>query len=270
MKKGIFRLSLLAFLLPSLLRGQEADSLYRLIKQLPEPAQWITTDPLQQCYLVTPRNELIQYDASGQELFRFSNNQLGELTYIDATNPFNLILYYPRFRTVITLDRALNQTGEYNLSRFDLIEVNAIATSNDNHIWLYDDVAFKLKKIDQQGNLLASSDHLGLLLDRSIAPNFLLQRDNALYLNVPDTGILVFDLFGFYQKTIPIKGLSGFQLFNDQLLFREGEKLMAYQLKSFSTQEILIPAAVSGASQIRIEKNRLFALKDGFVRVYGF
>jgi len=122
------------------------SSSYELIKSLPIEALLITSDKLQQLYVVTSKNDLIKYNSKGEELFRYSNNTLGELKHVDVTDPFNVLLYYPEFLTVLTLNRTLNPTGEFVLFDLNVLDVQSVALSNDNNIWLYDDVSFQIKK----------------------------------------------------------------------------------------------------------------------------
>ena len=96
------------------------SSAYDLLKEIEIEARLITTDKLQQLYVVTVDNDVIKFSPQGKELFRFTNNTLGELTHIDVTNPFSVLLYYPDYLTVYTLDRTLNKTGEFNFLELNL------------------------------------------------------------------------------------------------------------------------------------------------------
>ncbi len=246
------------------------DSSYVLSQEIPIKAKTFTTDKLSQVYVVTEQNEVIKYNSDGKELFRFNNNTLGNLQHVDVTDPFNILLYYPDFLTVLTLDRTLNKTGEYDLTNLNLIEVKAIGMSNDNNVWLYDEVTFKLRKVDRKGQILLESDVLNMLLGYTPAPNFILERENLVYINNPQTGILVFDIYGKYIKTLDFKGLNDFQVFNKQLIFKKNGKLMSFHLQPLILQPIEIPLGISREDKIRIQKNKLFVKKEDKVLIYDF
>jgi len=250
--------------------AQTQDSLFTFLFELPEKAKDFTTDKLRQCYLVTENNEVIKYNADGKELFRFNNNRLGEMSYIDATDPFNILLYYPEFRTVILLDRTLNVTNEYILYDLDVVEIHAVGLSNDNNIWIYDDVNFKMKKVNQNGETLLESDNLSMILGVALQPNFILERNNWVFVNDADIGVLQFDLFGTYVKTIDIKSLAQFQVLEDQLVYRDANMIHTLHLKSLSNNTIDIPVELSKEDAIRIQKDRLYVLKDQKVSLYTF
>ncbi|MEM9823603.1 MAG: hypothetical protein AAF985_21135 [Bacteroidota bacterium] len=242
--------------------AQPGDSLYTLHQQLPENIRFFTTDQLQQCYLVTKENELIKYNDQGNLLFRFNNNRLGALAFVDATDPFNLLLYYPEFLTVIFLDRTLNPTGEYNLYDLDIIEVKALGLANDNNIWIYDDVSFRVKKINRNGTVLSESDDLSLLLGQGIQPNFIVERQNLVFVNDPEVGILQFDLFGQYVKTLEITGLREFQILDSRLIYRQEGTLYSFHLESLATQKIAFPQGQKKLEKIEIQKDRMY-IQDG-------
>ena len=246
------------------------SSSYDLVKTIDQKAKAFTTDKLGQLYLVTEKNEVIKYDPNGVEMFRFNNNRLGNLQHIDATDPFNVLLYYSDYLTVITLDRTLNQTLDFDLINLNLLEVKAIGMSNDNNVWLYDEVTFKLRKVDRKGQVLIESDQLNMRLFYTPNPNFILERENTVYVNNPETGILVFDIYGKYIKTLDFKGLDDFQVFNKQLIFREGEKLQSFYLQPLVLQTLELPSGTEKEDKIRIQKNRLFVKKADQVMIYKF
>jgi len=272
LKALLFFLVLLCFSLPLKVMAQDEDSLYTLHLHLQESIRFFTTDQLQQCYLVTADNELIKYNDQGKLLFRFNNNRLGELAFIDATNPFNLLLYYPEFLTVIFLDRTLSPTGEYNLYDLDIIEVRALGLANDHNIWIYDDVSFKVKKINRNGATLVQSDDLSLLLGHGVQPNFIVERQNLVFVNDPEIGILQFDLFGQYVKTLPIMGLQSFQVHDSRLVYHDqvSGRLYSFHLESLATQKIALPQDSKLPEKVQIQKDRMYIQDGDQLMLYTF
>jgi len=246
------------------------SSAYDIVKEIPIKARLIATDKLQQLYVVTAKNDVIKYSPEGKELFRFTNNTLGELTHIDVTNPFSILLYYPDYLTVYTLDRTLNKTGEFNFIDLNLIDVKTVGMSNDNNVWLYDEVFYKIKKINRSGEVLRESENLTTQFGLQIEPNFILERENILYVNDPMLGIIVFDIYGQYMKTIEIKNLTSFQIMENQLIYQEKDELKSFHLQSLATQIIDLPKAISEDSHIEIRKSKLFIMKKDKVEIYSF
>lgn len=245
-------------------------SAYQLIDTIKVNARLIAADKLQQLYVVTNKNEVIKYNSEGKELFRYTNNTLGELTHIDVTNPFSVLLYYPDYMMVYTLDRTLNKTGEFNLFDLNLTDVQTVALSNDNNVWLYDDVFYKIKKVNRNGDVLRESANLLNQLDINLTPNFILERENWLYVNDNKLGILVFDIYGQYSKTMELKDLLNFQILGNQLIYQEGNELKSFHLQSLNTQIIDLPASITSDDQIIIQKNKLFVRKKEGVEIYSY
>ncbi len=233
---------------------------FRLLWKLPLEARFFTTDKLQQVYVVTPTNEVIKYSPDGNELFRYNNNTLGRLGHIDATNPFNLLLYYPDFQVAITLDRTMNPISELNLWNLGVGNVQTVGMARDNNLWVYDNAAFQLLRFDKEGNELARSDNLNLLLGVSPEPETLLSRNNLVYANDPDLGILLFDDFAQYVRTLPLSGLRDVQIFEYRLVGSQDGALLLFDLETLTEQRLAPPGAEAGVLQMEMQKDRLYVL----------
>ena len=113
------------------------------------------------------------------------------------------------------------------------------------------------------------SEDLSVLFGQSVRVNFLIEKDNFLYANDPDKGILVFDIYGTYYKTIPIKGLKDFQKIKDQLIYFHNNQLHNYNLNTFNEKIISLPED-GEISNVRIEKNILFLLRKNQLDLYAY
>lgn len=243
---------------------------YQLVQTIETEAHYFSTDKLQNIYLASPQNEVVKYDKTGKAIFRYNNNRLGDLTLIDASNPFKIGLFYPELGNLIFLDRTMTQTGDFRLFDFNLIQIDAIALAADNNIWIYDKLDFALKKIDQNGALVFESGDLSLTLDEPISPNFLIEREQQIYVNDPNIGILVFDVFGQYEKTLEFKNLETFQILDGRLLFFQNGQLQAFNLQSLLMQEVKLPEGVGKDVEVLVQKNRLYVLENGELRIFEF
>ncbi len=250
--------------------GLSAQSGFRLLFQIPQPAKRIAADKLRQLYVVTPANEVIKYSPEGRVLYRFNNNTLGDLGLIDATDPFNLLLYYPDFQIVLILDRTLNPLGEYNLWEYGLFQPRAVGMANDNLLWVYDEIAFRLKKLNRQGHVVTQSDDLNLLLARPPKPVALMARNNQVYLNDPQAGILLFDNFGQYLRAIPVTGAEHFHTFDDESLwYFSAGYWTRYDLSTLQPDPQPAPPEIAGKSQALFFRERAYVLHDNGIEVWG-
>jgi hypothetical protein len=234
---------------------------------IPQSSKYVTTDKLNQIYLVTQNDELIKYNAEGKELFKFFDRTLGEITYIDANNPFQIAVFFKDFQTVIWLDRTLNPISKINLSNFDFFQINALAVASDNNLWIYDNTTFQLKKVNNQGQILLETNELNALVN-SLNPNFLIEKNNRIYLNNPETGILVFDNFGQFLQTIPLTNLSTFQIINDELFYQKGNEFHRFHFQTLDNTVLDLPFEIEKNEMVFTQKNYWFLVKANEVRIF--
>ena len=160
-----------------------------------------TTDPLGNVYVLSEKEVIVKYDGTGKKRTRFSQNRLGAASAVFAGNALKLLVWYPDFRTVLLLDRSLTQLGgPLNLIEAGYPEVRTIGLSADGNIWLYDEVAFKLKKITPSGEPILESPQLNSLFEGRL--NFQQIMDDGVYVVAADStlGFFVFDIFGQFQR----------------------------------------------------------------------
>ena len=98
-------------------------------------------------------------------------------------------------------------------------------------------------------------------------PTFIYDNDERLFLNDSTLGILVFDVFTNYIKTLPIKGIVDFKILGDDLYFTKNKELYNYKLKGLLQKSIQLPDSLS-ISDCSIEKDRLYLAEDNIVEIY--
>jgi len=257
LSKGLFICAGLLVLLVTLhckipLQAQSSDDTYQWTYPLTDKLSFATVDALQQVYIATNDGRLIKLNKEGQLLFEYSNKRLGKVGGIDASNPFTVLVYYPELATVILLDRTLSELKTINLFELNIFEPKAVAVSNDNNIWVYDRVNFQIKKISKDGEVLFQSKYLNQILDLSINPSYILERNNQLLMSDPDKGLFIFDGFGQFKQHIQLEDCSQFQTANDQLIYFKKEELYSHILP---TGEEIVLQKFPQASQVLLLDN---------------
>ena len=224
-------------------------------------ADFITTDHIGQLYVVV-NNKVYKYSGNGDIISTYSNNNLGKITFIDASNPLRILLYYKDFGQIEFLDDVLNPIGSsISLEEMGLDQAVLSCTSWDDGIWLYDSKDFQLKRISKNLKLTHESGPIYQLIKTPVNPNYILEYNNFVYLNNPATGIMVFDLFGSYLKTISIRELKYFQINGNNLFYVDNGFLKGYNLKSFQENSLVLPGSTKDIIGLRFEKESgLFAI----------
>jgi hypothetical protein len=228
-------------------------------------ANLMKVDKLGNIYLVSDENELIKYNANGEQVHSYSNNILGSLSIIDVTNPLKLILFYPDYQLVISLDKNLAEIGRYDLQAFGYNEIQTVGLSNDNHIWLYDPESFSLRKINEQGELVLESFSLVSENLAHLRPTSIKERQNKVYINDPELGILSFDNYGQFVKHIPVLGVLDFQIESGGLIYFDGKAMFRYDPFLFESHRVNLGEEwISDAKSVFLRKEHMYILlKNG-------
>lgn len=206
-------------LLGQIALAQAVDS-FTLKYSFDAQVQVLNTDKLKQIYYVSPRQVLYKCNEQGKVLFEFSNRYLGTLSKVDVSDPFDILLFYPDYQTILFLDRTLNMTADVRLKAEQFPLPALVAVGRDRQVWIYDAALNTLNRMDRQGNIKSSSQDLSLLLGRRFIPNQLVCNERGIYLVDPEQGVLIFDLFAQFQSFLPLPGVEQLQTFDQYLLYR--------------------------------------------------
>ncbi len=239
---------------------------YPLKTELDVQADYFTSDNLGNAYLIKG-HEIFKYLPNGKLFNRYSNLMLGNITSVDATNPLKLLLFYRDFSKIQFLDNQLAENrGIISLQDLGLEQSTLACTSFDNGFWIYDQISFSLIRFNQAFDKVQEARNINQNIGYEPQPNFLVESGDWIYLNNPQTGILVFDIFGTYFKTIPVKELDMFQVSGQNLLYYKNGKLLSYNLKTLTEEEIPLPS--DKIKMLRVEKEKLIVLTKEKLKVY--
>ena len=249
--------------------AQDLNLKFEWLHTIKQNSHFMNIDPLQHLYIVDQEDQSIhKYSPKGELLYVYSNNNLGELGYLDAQNPMQILAYWKDYNEVVILDRTLSLRSQFNLEELGFYQVPAVCLSNDRHIWLYDPDNFRLVKTDGNGNILVESGDLSNLLGTDVNVHTLVEKDNEIYMNIPEEGIFVFDNLGNYEQQLHLKNISSFQVHKEHLFFLEENKLKAYHFPSFQTLDIPLETLKKGVLQIKIGVEYLFIRYSDRIETY--
>ncbi len=260
---------LIAFLLISIPNKTLCQtSTFKLIASIGVDAKEIQTDRMGYLYVISKTNQLYKYSSSGKLLSTLNYNYSGNISLIDVSNPLEIYVFYRELNSIVFLDNNLAFRGDINLSNFSIGQASSIARSYDNGIWVFDVADLQVKKLNKDGaTTLQSANVRQFTQANTIMPTFMYDNNERLYVNDSSLGILVFDVFTNYIKTIPLKGIADFKILGDDLFYCKNKVLFAYNLKGLLQKSIQLPDSLT-ISDFSIEKDRLYLVKDNFVEIY--
>lgn len=205
--------------------------------KFPEKNSHLEVDGFGNIYIIT-ENEIVKYNATGILQKKFSTKRYGRIDFVDAMNPLKILVYYKDFQQLLFLDNQLTETSNMiSLEKLGYEQASLVCSSSNNSFWLYDKQNNELSRFDAELKSLVKTGNLKRILDVDIKPNFMMEHNNYLYVNCPEEGILVFDIYGTFYKTIPLKKLREFMVVNGDVFYYENNTLKQYQAQTFNTVE---------------------------------
>lgn len=265
--------SILIFILclsASLAIKAQSDSTFLFLKTIKGNYASFTVDNLDNVYLITTTNQLKKVNGNGDSVAVFNDvKRFGNLSSIDVTNPLKILLYYKNFATVVVLDRFLNIRNTINLRKKGIFSVQAIATSYDNNIWLFDEQEFKLKKIDDDGNRLQETTDFRMLFDSVPSPIQITDKANYVYLYDAEKGFYVFDYYGAFKNRLPFLNWSSVAISEKDMYGFSNNTLYSYQLNSFTLKQYSLPSFINNYSAIKAINGKVYLLKDDGLYIYA-
>ncbi len=220
-------------------------------------------------FVVTASNQLKKISPAGDSISVFNDvKRYGNPSLIDVSNPLKILLYYKNFATAVFLDRLLTLRGSLNFRTSNIFAAKAVATSYDNQIWLFDEQDFTLKKIDELGKLLLSSNDLRNQLGVTPFASTIIDRENVVYVYDINQGFFLFDYYGAYKKTISVTGWEDVNVSGDVLYgFKEG-KLCVYNSATLIEKKFELPKAFLKNKMLKAINGKLYLLAEDGIYVF--
>ncbi len=232
----------------------------------------IEIDNLGNIYLVTTSNQIIKLNDKYDSVASFNDTKhFGNISLIDVSNPLKILVYYKDFSTIVVLDRFFNVINTVDLRKKNLSEVNIIASSYDNNIWLFDEVAYKLKKIDDFGTVLQETVDLRMLFDfdKYVPMSYLKDIDRKLFLYNQQLGLIVLDYYGALKNKYSIPGLSSTHFHQQEFIGVDAKKnISTYDLKLLKTNKLKTNIKTSYFTKLIYSSSRLYALTTNSLIIY--
>lgn len=234
---------------------------------LPGHSDTFTTDEMGNMYVLRG-DELELFDARGSSWLRNSVKTFGRIHHIDAFYSLKPMVFSPEQGQLAMLDNTLSVQGSViNLPRQGYPQVVLACVSVQNGFWFFDERDMELRRVDAQLRPLAATGRLDQLLGITMKPVQMQEADNMLYVNDPAHGILVFDIFGAYYRTIPILGATRIEVREMAIYHFKDGVLRRYDRRSFDIVDMPMPEGIV-ALDARMERGRMYVRTPEDIRIY--
>ena len=247
----------------------QSDSSFQFIHSVKGEFSWFNVDNLNNVYVLTSSNQLEKINEKGDSVAAFNDvKKYGNPYSVDVTNPLKILLYYKNFSTVVILDRLLTIRNTINFRNQNIFSVQAIATSYDNNIWLFDEQEYKLKKIDESGKLLQETTDWRSLFDSLPSPTKLIDRDNYVYVYDPEKGFYVFDYYNGFKRQLPLLNWSDVEVSGKNIYGFNNKMLYSYEINSMIIKEYKLPAFFGDYLGIKAMNGKVYLNKGDRIDIY--
>ncbi len=196
----------------------------KLLRDFPLNAdEFIGVDDFENYYYI--KNNTLHKKTS-QQIYTYTNTQLGKITSVDITNPLKILLFYKNFNTVLFLDNRLNElTASINFTSESFSQQIAFVNiSSNNNLWLYslDDNVLQLwnhqtKKVQFTSQPLSSySDDFKIIQQLSSYKNCWLIGKKV---------IIKFNEYGVFLEAVAIDNHTHLKPFQKGYMYLKNNKL---------------------------------------------
>jgi hypothetical protein len=240
---------------------------FQFVKSVKVEGERHFSDPIGNIYIIK-NNHLVKFALDDTRTAEYTNLYLGNIHSIDVSDPLRILLYYKDHNQVVWVDNFLSEIrSPIWLDELGVDQAQLVCSSNQGGFWIFNGLNNQLQYFDVNLQFVHESITLNSLTGPDIQPTYMLEKSRKVYLNVPGFGILVFDLFGNYSKTIPLEIPCEFQVTDQNLYyFKEGE-LFSFDLQTNSSGKLPLPEE-DGFIKVEMQPDFLYLFSPQGYSVY--
>ena len=222
---------------------KDIDSAFALTKTFTGDIVGVSLDNLDNIYLISSTGQLKKLSPAGDSLAVYNQvRNFGQPHSIDVSNPLKVLLFYKNFSSIVVLDRFLSVRTTVDLRRQNILQPTAIGLSYDNNIWVFDEYDSKLKKIDEQGNILSETPDLRNALNQSLSPQRIINDNKLVYLADTANGIFVFDNYATFRRRLALNKWQSLEIFENRIITTQSGTISIYDPATFMERKQKLPS----------------------------
>ncbi|MBB4080456.1 hypothetical protein GGR28_003090 [Lewinella aquimaris] len=211
-------------------------------------------DPMGKAYFLLDDDRLVTGNQLGANTYSFYDSSLGSPDYVDVANPFQILVYYRAYGTVLVLDRTLSELDRIDLfANQHIRQPGAIARSYDNGIWVFDNWNYRLLRLNERGEPDQQTNNLRLQLGEDSEPAAIfVDRTTVMLYFRESSRLAVFTNYGEFRGWVAVPPHSRLS-WNAPYLLGIKDDGTVWNYTSGQTQTIplgSLPAALTGMSKV--------------------
>jgi hypothetical protein len=177
-------------------------------------------------------------------------------------------MYFKDHNQILWLDNYLSEIrSPLFLDELGIDQAVLVCSASQGGFWVFDGLNAELKYYNAQLQPVHRSMSLNLVMDPDIRPVFMIEKNRQIFLNIPGTGILIFDRFGNHSKTLGIEVPLSFQVTDQKLYYFSGDHLYSYDLRYGENTLIELPVTEEMV-HAELQPESLYIFTKSTFRVY--
>lgn len=228
----------------------------------------ISIDTRDQIFASKKNGDILLFDQNGKQLNLFSPPRQGRLQQLEASWTVTIFSFSEDLQEYRILDRFLNPLSEGNFLLNEITLPKAATLGNNNVIWVWDESDLSLKSFNYLQKQIIQSQPLNLILDpQNLTVREIREFKNRLYLNIPDSGIFIFDNQANFIQKLPIRVNQRLCIYKDRIFWIENGSLKSYSIRTLEEFD-LGKLPVDQASTIQIGQEILVIQTPSELQVF--
>jgi hypothetical protein len=240
----------------------------KLLKEIKIEGDFSTTDQFGNMY-VSQGPSLTRLNNQGNMSGDFRSVLPGNISFVDASNPLQILLFYREYNQIVFLDRNLTEKGPpVLLNDLGIESTELVCNSSRGGIWVLDWSKRNLNYFNQEFRLIFQTTLLGNFIDMNDIPSFMEETDGQLYISFPKTGIVSYDRSGSFKSIFPIFQVESFQKASNNLVFVLDNQPSFFFPENMQTKQLNLPLEVKIQS-VRMAGNILYVFTADRIFLYS-
>ena len=217
---------------------------------------------------IVKENRLVKFDASQQKSADYSNPHLGNIFSVDVSDQLRILLYFKDHNQIVWLDNHLSEIrSPLFLDELGIDQAELVCASSQGGFWVFNGLNTQIQYYNAQLQLVHKSMIISQLTGPGIKPVFMIEKNQQLFLNLPGIGVLIFDRFGNYSKTLALDIPSAFQVTDKQLYYLKEKKINTYDLRYGENNTVDLPVT-DDMTHAEMQPGHLYIYSKTAVQVY--
>lgn len=212
----------------------------------------ISIDTRDQIFVSKKNGDILLLDQNGKQLNLFSPPRQGRLQQLEASWTVSIFSFSEDLQEYRILDRFLNPLSEGNFLLNEITLPKAATLGNNNVIWVWDESDLSLKSFNYLQKQIIQSQPLNLVLDpQNLTVKEIREFKNRVYLNIPESGIFIFDNQANFIQKLPIRVNQQLCFYKDRIFWIENGSLKSYSIRTLEEFDLgKLPVDKASAIQI--------------------